>query len=37
MKIRKIEKIIEIKKIKNKKIKNQDMIEWIKNNKIIKK
>ena len=34
MKIRKIEKIIEMKKIKNKKIKNQDMIEWIK--KIIK-
>jgi len=27
MKIRKIEKIIEMKKIKNKKIKNQDMIE----------
>ena len=37
MKIRKIEKIIVMKKIKNKKIKNQDMIEWIKNNKIIKK
>lgn len=37
MKIRKIEKIIEMKKIENKKIKNQDMIEWIKNNKIIKK
>ena len=37
MKIRKIEKIIEMKKIKNKKIKNQYMNEWIKNNKIIKK